>query len=128
MTTDTEWTAPTIERRENVPCDTERESLDRYLDWHRETLLWKCGGLSGSQLASRPLPTTNLSLLGLLRHMALVERAWFRLRFAGDSELGQVTQIAAASRPCLAVPAADLQAAAGVFLVKSTWGCRTATT
>jgi hypothetical protein len=88
--TEPAWTAPAIERRENEPCDTERESLDRYLDWHRETLLWKCGGLSASQLASRPLPTTNLSLLGLLRHMALVERAWFRIRFAGDSELGLI--------------------------------------
>ncbi|GAA1975765.1 DinB family protein [Catenulispora subtropica] len=90
MSSESEWTAPVVDRRENVPADTERESLDRYLDWHRETLLWKCGGLSGEQLASRPLGTTNLSLLGLLRHMALVERAWFRQRFAGDSELGLI--------------------------------------
>jgi hypothetical protein len=84
------WTAPAVERRENVPSDTERESLDRYLEWQRETLLWKCGGLSGEQLASRPLATTGLSLLGLLRHLALVERSWFRVRFAGDSELGRI--------------------------------------
>ncbi|GAA2020048.1 DinB family protein [Catenulispora yoronensis] len=90
MTTDSAWTAPTIVRRENVPADTERETLDRYLDWHRETLLWKCGGLTGAALASRPLTTTGLSLLGLLRHMALVERWWFRVRFGGDETLDQI--------------------------------------
>ena len=90
MTSDPVWTAPLIERAENVPANTERESLDRYLDWQRETLLWKCGGLTGEQLAARPLATTDLSLLGLLRHMALVERSWFRIRFAGDESLGLI--------------------------------------
>ena len=82
-----EWTAPVFERQENLPADTERESLERYLDWHRETLLWKCGGLTGEQLASRPLPSTTLSLLGLVRHMALVERWWFRINFLGQKSL-----------------------------------------
>lgn len=87
MTSLPEWTAPAVQRRENVPADTERESLDRYLDWHRATLLWKCGGLTGRQLASRPLATTNLSLLGMLRHLAKVERYWTRIRFSGDRTL-----------------------------------------
>jgi hypothetical protein len=90
MSTSSEWTAPLIERRENVPADTERESLDHYLDWHRETLLWKCSGLTGGQLASRPLPTTTMSLLGMMRHLALNERWWFRRRVAGDESLEQV--------------------------------------
>jgi hypothetical protein len=84
------WTAPVFERRENVPADTERESLEHYLDWHRETLLWKCGGLTGEQLASRPLPSTTLSLLGLVRHMALVERWWFRIQFLGQKSLEEI--------------------------------------
>ena len=84
------WTAPTFERQENAPCGTERESLERFLDWHRESLLWKCGGLTGEQLASRPLPSTSLTLLGLVRHMALVERWWFRMRFDGHMELEQI--------------------------------------
>ncbi|NUR63765.1 MAG: DinB family protein [Catenulispora sp.] len=90
MTSDSLWTAPVIERAENVPADTERETLDRYLDWHRETLLWKCGGLTGEQLAARPLASTDLSLLGLLRHMALVERWWFRIQLGGDRTLAQI--------------------------------------
>jgi hypothetical protein len=89
-TASAEWTAPVFERRENVPSDTERESLERYLDWHRETLLWKCGGLTGEQLASRPLPSTSLSLLGLVRHMALVERWWFRIQFLGQKSLEEI--------------------------------------
>ena len=36
------------------------------------------------QLRARPLPTTNLSLLGLVRHLADVERSWFRRRLAGE--------------------------------------------
>jgi hypothetical protein len=84
------WTAPIVDRQENVPAGTERESLERYLDWHRETLLWKCGGLTGGQLASRPLASTQLTLLGLIRHMALVERWWWRIRFLGEESLEHI--------------------------------------
>ncbi|MFL6110716.1 MAG: DinB family protein [Catenulispora sp.] len=90
MSTSSVWAAPVIERRENIPADTERESLDRFLDWYRETLLGKCAGLTGEQLASRPLASTTLSLLGTMRHMALNERWWFRRRFAGDESLEQI--------------------------------------
>jgi uncharacterized damage-inducible protein DinB len=47
-------------------------------------LLWKCAGLSAEQLATRPVPTSALSLLGLVRHMAENERMWFRYRFASQ--------------------------------------------
>lgn len=55
----------------------ERAMLDAWLDFHRATLFWKCEGLSGEQLASRSSPPSTLSLLGLVRHMAEVERGWF---------------------------------------------------
>lgn len=58
--------------------------LTGYLGWFRATLLRKCAGLTGEQLAERTTPPSNLSLLGLLRHMAKVERTWFRQRFAGQ--------------------------------------------
>jgi uncharacterized damage-inducible protein DinB len=54
------------------------------LDWHRSTLLFKCAGLSGEQLAQAPIAQSNLSLLGLIRHLAKVERIWFRRRFRGE--------------------------------------------
>jgi len=58
--------------------------LQAVLDWHRATLLYKCAGLTGEQLARRTVPPSGLSLLGLVRHMTKVERIWFRQRFAGE--------------------------------------------
>ncbi len=78
------WTAPQITRADPPPSGDERSSLDSWLDYHRQTLLLKCAGLSAGQLASRSVEPSNLSLLGLVRHMAEVERAWFRRRFAGE--------------------------------------------
>ena len=63
---------------------TERELLDAFLDFHRATLLWKCAELTPDQLRLRPVATTNLSLHGLVRHLADVERSWFRRRVAGE--------------------------------------------
>jgi hypothetical protein len=55
----------------------ERALLDAWLDYHRATLLMKCAGLSDEQLRTRSAPPSTLSLLGLVRHMADVERGWF---------------------------------------------------
>ena len=44
-----------------------------------------CAGLSAEQLALRPVPPSTLSLLGLIRHLAKVERVWFRQRVAGEN-------------------------------------------
>ena len=57
---------------------TEREMLERWLEFHRTTLLIKCEGLNDAERKSRPVTTSKLSLHGLLRHMAEVERNWFR--------------------------------------------------
>ena len=57
---------------------SERETLRAYLDWHRATLALKCTGLSDDELRRRSMPPSTLSLLGLVRHMAEVERSWFR--------------------------------------------------
>ena len=58
--------------------------METLLDHHRATLLWKCGGLTGAQLAARAVPTSSMSLLGLVRHLSDVERVWFRRRFAAE--------------------------------------------
>jgi uncharacterized damage-inducible protein DinB len=58
--------------------------LEGYLAWHRALLRRKCAGLTGEQLAERSVPPSNLSLLGLVRHMAKVERRWFRERIGGE--------------------------------------------
>jgi uncharacterized damage-inducible protein DinB len=79
-----EWTAPEVTRPGGSLTAPEPEMLRGVLDFHRATLLAKCAGLTGEQLARTPVVGSNLSLLGLLRHMAKVERVWFRRRFRGE--------------------------------------------
>jgi uncharacterized damage-inducible protein DinB len=78
------WIAPEVKRPRPPLIAGERTMLEGWLDWHRATLLSKCTGLSGEQLARRAVPPSTLSLLGLVRHMAEVERAWFRRRVGAD--------------------------------------------
>ena len=56
----------------------ERAMLEAWLEFHRTTLLLKCEGLDDAGRQARPVATSSLSLHGLLRHMAEVERSWFR--------------------------------------------------
>ncbi|MGH3714937.1 MAG: DinB family protein [Micromonosporaceae bacterium] len=76
--TDAEWTAPEVERAESPRAAGEREMLEGWLEFHRQTLLLKCTGLTAEQLRLRSTEPSTLSLLGLVRHMAEVERWWFR--------------------------------------------------
>ena len=62
----------------------ERATLTEYLRGQRLTLHVKCEGLDASQLARRAVEPSTMSLLGLVRHLAEVERKWFRQRFAGQ--------------------------------------------
>lgn len=56
----------------------ERAMLEGWLEFHRVTLELKCEGLSQDQLRCQPIETSSLSLHGLVRHMAEVERHWFQ--------------------------------------------------
>ena len=78
------WTAPTPGPADGPLTGDDRPILEGYLKWQRTTLLNICAGLTGEQLASRPIPSSDLSLLGLVRHLAKVERIWFRQRAAGQ--------------------------------------------
>ncbi|NGN62842.1 DinB family protein [Streptomyces sp. A7024] len=78
------WTAPVIDRRTEPYVGDERTMLQGWLDFHRDTLLQKCRGLTAEQLKQASVPPSGLTLLGLVRHLALVERSWFRIRFAGE--------------------------------------------
>ncbi|MDQ6855491.1 MAG: DinB family protein, partial [Candidatus Dormibacteraeota bacterium] len=62
----------------------ERETLTAFLDWHRATFELKCSGVPAQRLSDRDVPPSRLSLHGLLRHLAAVERWWFRQQFAGE--------------------------------------------
>ncbi|MEU7369019.1 DinB family protein [Streptomyces hygroscopicus] len=68
----------TTERPEPPRTADERTSLEGWLDFHRATLALKCQGLDDAQLKEASAPPSGLTLLGLVRHMAEVERSWFR--------------------------------------------------
>jgi hypothetical protein len=79
--------SPTIEGavRPEVPrTGGEREILTGFLDWHRATFALKCAGVADSGMSERAVPPSGLSLHGLVRHLAGVERWWFRQHFAGE--------------------------------------------
>jgi hypothetical protein len=79
------FVAPAADPREegDVPVG-ERATLVRYLRNRRLTLELKCAGLGPQELARRAVPPSNLSLLGLVRHLAGVENFWFRQVLAGQ--------------------------------------------
>ncbi len=62
----------------------ERTTLESWLDFYRATLASKCDGLDEDQLRTASAPPSELTLLGLLRHAAEVERNWFRRVLAGE--------------------------------------------
>jgi uncharacterized damage-inducible protein DinB len=62
----------------------ERTTLQSFLEWQRDTLARKCDGLTTEQLRVRAAPPSTLSLLGLLRHLADVERGWFQRTLDGQ--------------------------------------------
>lgn len=73
-----------IERPDPPAIAPEREMLRSFLDYHRGTLAMKCAGLSDEQLRRQSMLPSALSLLGLVRHMAEVERTWFRMAINGE--------------------------------------------
>ncbi|MFC8762771.1 MULTISPECIES: DinB family protein [Streptomyces] len=81
MTTERTATVPRVD-----PSTTsgEREALEQWLDFHRATLARKCEGLDDAQLRTLSAAPSDLNLLGLVRHMAEVERGWFRRVLAGE--------------------------------------------
>lgn len=80
----------TPERPETPTLADERTALESWLDYHRATLAIKCAGLDDKQLREASVPPSALSLLGLVRHMAEVERSWFRRVLAGEETAGPI--------------------------------------
>jgi hypothetical protein len=82
------WSEPGTDPRQGVPPGRgEREVLAQYLDHYRMTLELKCEGLTAAQLATRSVPPSTLSLLGLVRHLARVEHSWWRRVIEGHADL-----------------------------------------
>ncbi len=84
------WVDPADDPRDrHAPMTDERSTLLEYLRGYRLTAEMKCADLDAEQLARRSVPPSTMSLLGLIRHLADVERNWFRRVLAGQ----QVPQI-----------------------------------
>ncbi|MFL6105632.1 MAG: DinB family protein [Marmoricola sp.] len=61
----------------------EKATLVEFIRYQRATLVMKCAGLDAEQLARRAVPPSTMSLLGLVRHLADVERGWFQQILGG---------------------------------------------
>ena len=59
----------------------EREALTGYLEYYRATVEMKCRGLTPHQARTRSRPPSTMSLHGIVRHLAAVERWWFQQNF-----------------------------------------------
>ncbi len=80
----------TVERVPRIdpdPAADELTSLSQFLDFHRATLVHKVSGLSTRQLATRAIPSSAITLAGMLKHLALVEDDWFQVKFHGRPEV-----------------------------------------
>ncbi|GAB3591798.1 DinB family protein [Angustibacter peucedani] len=80
----TDTSSPADARVDPPLTADERTTLTTFLDWHRATLEHKCAGLDDDQLRQRAAAPSTLSLLGLVRHLAEVERTWFRRVLDGE--------------------------------------------
>jgi uncharacterized damage-inducible protein DinB len=76
--------SPEDDPRSQATTVGERATLTAYLRYYRQTLEMKCAGLDAAALARRSVPPSDMSLLGLVRHLADVERRWFRQVLAGE--------------------------------------------
>ena len=61
----------------------ELSTLKGFLDYHRDTLRLKTEGLDGTQLAATLAPS-DMTLGGMLKHLALVEHWWLTCVFLGQ--------------------------------------------
>ncbi|MEV0349481.1 DinB family protein [Nonomuraea sp. NPDC050680] len=78
--------AEDVDPRGVVPGGGEEKAmLAAFLRWQRQTLMLKCADLAPQALAQRSVSFSGLSLLGLVRHLADVERRWFRRDLAGHA-------------------------------------------
>ena len=82
------WVDPDDDPRntDGTSPDGERETYADYLHSYRQTILMKCEGLNPEQLSMRSVPPSDMSLLGLLRHLAEVKRDWRNWFTDGEAE------------------------------------------
>ena len=80
------WVAPELDPRTEGNPQGELATYREYLTNYRLTLGMKCDDLDAEQLATRSVPPSSMSLLGLVRHMAQVEHGWFERCLRGNHD------------------------------------------
>jgi uncharacterized damage-inducible protein DinB len=70
-------------RTEPPPNASEKETLEAFLDYHRQTVVLKCANLSDDELR-RPMVVSGTSMLGIVKHLGFNERWWFQEVFAAQ--------------------------------------------
>ncbi|GGT59093.1 mini-circle uncharacterized 19.1 kDa protein [Streptomyces kurssanovii] len=65
------------------PHAGERAMLESWLEFHRATLALKCAGLDDAQVRRASVTPSSMTILGLVQHLAEVERNWFQRVFSG---------------------------------------------
>lgn len=87
MASDQERTPPVEDARKQLDFMAgDRVSLEAWLEFYRETIPLKVAGLSKEQLCRQAVPPSTLTLVGLIRHLADVERYWFSNVVGGTAE------------------------------------------
>lgn len=84
------WIDPAEDPRSADNPAGEKATLTEYLDNYRLTIDLKCSGLDADQLARRSVPPSTMSLLGLVRHLAMVEHQWFQRVLQGRTDQPQL--------------------------------------
>ncbi|MFG2872375.1 DinB family protein [Streptomyces sp. NPDC048338] len=93
----------------------ERSTLTAMLQFQRDTLAMKCAGLTPEQLKDRAIAPSGLSLLGLVRHAAEIERGWFRDVLGGESSRSLWTPVGSTDWADFDVDDADVEEAFAVW-------------
>ena len=78
----TDTAVPTVTRVRPPEDGNERDTMVGILDFLRATAVNKVAGLSDAQAFSRPVPASDLTPAGVIKHLAGVERFWFSIDFA----------------------------------------------
>ncbi|QGN35010.1 DinB family protein [Microlunatus sp. Gsoil 973] len=80
-----------MKRRKTNPRPDERTALTERLDWHRETVLLKCEGLSEADAHRAFLPSPLMTIAGLVSHLRWNEHSWFEVSLLGRPNRGPWT-------------------------------------
>ena len=72
-----------VERRQPDEATEERATLVQRLDFLRASVVRKAVGLTDEQASDRPVPASDLTIAGVIKHLSCTERWWFTIDFAG---------------------------------------------